>query len=152
MYDYNEYFNLIEALVSKASGFNSVGCNFNCVVGLLRGGYLPAEAISRYLGIPLVIAKLSSYNDKVQGKIELCDDIINRDLIRGNVLVVDDLIDSGNTLKFFVNYIKEHCNVDSVTTAVLWNKEVKRDIEPDFYSIRVPGDEWVVQPLEKYGD
>lgn len=152
MYDYNEYFNLIEALVSKASGFNSVGCNFNCVIGLLRGGYLPAEAISRYLGIPLVIAKLSSYNDKVQGKIELCDDIINRNLIRGNVLVVDDLIDSGNTLKFFVNYIKEHCNVDSVTTAVLWNKEVKRDIEPDFYSIRVPGDEWVVQPLEKYGD
>lgn len=152
MYDYNEYFNLIEALVSKASGFNSVGCNFNCVIGLLRGGYLPAEAISRYLGTPLVIAKLSSYNDKVQGKIELCDDIINRDLIRGNVLVVDDLIDSGNTLKFFVNYIKEHCNVDSVMTAVLWNKEVKRDIEPDFYSIRVPGDEWVVQPLEKYGD
>lgn len=152
MYDYNEYFNLIEALVSKASGFNSVGCNFNCVVGLLRGGYLPAEAISRYLGVPLVIAKLSSYNDKVQGKIELCDDIINRDLIRGNVLVVDDLIDSGNTLKFFVNHIKEHCNVDSVMTAVLWNKEVKRDIEPDFYSIRVPGDEWVVQPLEKYGD
>lgn len=152
MYDYNEYFNLIEALVSKASGFNSVGCNFNCVIGLLRGGYLPAEAISRYLGIPLVIAKLSSYNDKVQGKIELCDDIINRDLIRGNVLIVDDLIDSGNTLKFFVNYIKEHCNVDSVMTAVLWNKEVKRDIEPDFYSIRVLGDEWVVQPLEKYGD
>lgn len=152
MYDYNEYFNLIEALVSKASGFNSVGCNFNCVIGLLRGGYLPAEAISRYLGIPLVIAKLSSYNDKVQGKIELCDDIINKDLIRGNVLVVDDLIDSGNTLKFFVNHIKEHCNVDSVMTAVLWNKEVKRDIEPDFYSIRVPGDEWVVQPLEKYGD
>lgn len=152
MYDYNEYFNLIEALVSKASGFNSVGCNFNCVIGLLRGGYLPAEAISRYLGIPLVIAKLSSYNDKVQGKIELCDDIINRDLIRGNVLVVDDLIDSGNTLKFFVNHIKEHCNVDSVMTAVLWNKEVKRDIEPDFYSTLVPSYEWVVQPLEKYGD
>lgn len=152
MYDYNEYFNLIEALVSKASGFNSVGCNFNCVIGLLRGGYLPAEAISRYLGIPLVIAKLSSYNDKVQGKIELCDDIINRDLIRGNVLVVDDLIDSGNTLKFFVNHIKEHYNVDSVMAAVLWNKEVKRDIEPDFYSTLVPGDEWVVQPLEKYGD
>lgn len=152
MYDYNEYFNLIEALVSKASGFNSAGCNFNCVIGLLRGGYLPAEAISRYLGIPLAIAKLSSYNDKVQGKIELCDDIINRELIRGNVLIVDDLIDSGNTLKFFVNYIKEHCNVDSVKTAVLWNKEVKRDIEPDFYSIKVPGNEWVVQPLEKYGD
>lgn len=152
MYNYNEYFNLIEALVSKASGFNSVDCNFNCVIGLLRGGYLPAEAISRYLGIPLVIAKLSSYNDKIQGKIELCDEVINRDKIRGNVLIVDDLIDSGNTLKFFVNYIKEYYNVDSVKTAVLWNKEVKRDIEPDFYSIMVPGDEWVVQPLEKYGD
>ena len=152
MYNYNEYFNLIEALVSKASGFNSVGCNFNCVIGLLRGGYLPAEAMSRYLGIPLVIAKLSSYNDKIQGKIELCDEIINKDLIRGNVLIVDDLIDSGNTLKFFVNHIKEHYNVDSVKTAVLWNKEVKRDIEPDFYSTLVSGYEWVVQPLEKYGD
>lgn len=147
---YNEYFNLIDALVSKIKDFK--GCDFNCVIGLLRGGYVPSEAISRRLEIPLTIAKLSSYNDKVQGKIELCDDIINKDLIRGNVLVVDDLIDSGNTLKFFVNYIKEHCNVDSVKTAVLWNKEVKRDIEPDFYSIKVPGNEWVVQPLEKYGD
>ena len=152
MYNYNEYFNLIEALVSKASGFNSVGCDFNCVIGLLRGGYLPAEAISRYLGIPLVVAKVSSYNDKVRGPISLCDEIINKDLIKGNVLIVDDLIDSGNTLKFFVNYIKEHYNVDSVMTAVLWNKEVKRDIEPDFYSIKVPGNEWIVQPLEKYGD
>lgn len=152
MYNYNEYFNLIEALVSKASGFNQAGCNFTCVIGLLRGGYLPAEAISRYLGIPLVIAKLSSYNDKIQGKIELCDEIINRDLIKGNVLIVDDLIDSGNTLKFFVNHIKKHYNVDSVMTAVLWNKEVKRDIEPDFYSTLVPGYEWIVQPLEKYGD
>lgn len=152
MYNYNEYFNLIEALVSKASGFNQTGCNFNCVIGLLRGGYLPAEAISRYLGIPLVIAKLSSYNDKVQGSILLSDEIINKDLIKGNVLIVDDLIDSGNTLKFFVNYIKGHYNVDSVKTAVLWNKEVKRDIEPDFYSTLVPGYEWIVQPLEKYGD
>ena len=150
MYNYNEYFNLIDALVSKIKDFR--GCNFNCVIGLLRGGYLPAEAISRYLGIPLVIAKLSSYNDKVQGKIELCDEIINRDLIKGNVLIVDDLIDSGNTLKFFTNHIKEHYNVDSVKTAVLWSKEVKRNIEPDFYSIKVPGNEWIVQPLEKYGD
>ena len=66
----------------------------------------------------MVIAKLSSYNDKVQGKIELCDEIINKNLIRGNVLVVDDLVDSGNTLNFFVNYLKEHYNVDSVKTAV----------------------------------
>ena len=152
MYNYNEYFNLIGTLVSKASEFNSVDCNFNCVVGLLRGGYIPSEAISRYLKIPLVVAKVSSYNDKIQGKIELCDEIINKDKIHGNVLIVDDLIDSGNTLKFFVNYIKEHYNVDSVKTAVLWNKEVKRDIEPDFYSTLVLGDEWVVQPLEKYGD
>ena len=150
MYNYNEYFNLIDTLVSKIKDFR--GCDFNCVIGLLRGGYVPSEAISRCLEIPLVIAKLSSYNDKVQGEIELCDEIINKDLIRGNVLIVDDLIDSGNTLKFFVNYIKEHYNVDSVMTAVLWNKEVKRDIEPDFYSTLVPGNEWIVQPLEKYGD
>lgn len=152
MCNYNEYFNLIDTLVSKASGFNSAGCDFNCVIGLLRGGYVPSEAISRYLGIPLVIAKLSSYNDRVQGPVLLCDEIINKNLIKGNVLVVDDLIDSGNTLNFFINHLKEHYNVDSVKTAVLWNKEVKRNIEPDFYSILVPGSEWVVQPLEKYGD
>ena len=152
MYNYNEYFNLIDTLVSKVSGFNPVGCNFNCVIGLLRGGYLPAEAISRCLETPLAIAKISSYNDKVRCPIFLCEEIINKDLIRGNVLIVDDLIDSGNTLKFFVNYLKVQYNVDSVKTAVLWNKEVKRDIEPDFYSIKVPGNEWIVQPLEKYGD
>lgn len=149
-YNYNEYFNLIDILISKIKDFRSY--DFNCVIGLLRGGYVPSEAISRHLEIPLVIAKLSSYNDKVQGKIELCDEIINKNLIRGNVLVVDDLVDSGNTLNFFVNYLKEHYNVDSVKTAVLWNKEVKRDIEPDFYSVKVPGSEWIVQPLEKYGD
>lgn len=150
MYNYNEYFNLIDTLVSKIKDFR--GCDFNCVIGLLRGGYVPSEAISRCLEVPLAIAKVSSYNDKVQGLISLWDEIINKDLIKGNVLIVDDLIDSGNTLKFFVNYIKMHYNVNSVMTAVLWNKEVKRDIEPDFYSIKVPGNEWIVQPLEKYGD
>ena len=152
MYNYNEYFGLVDDLVTKVDDSSASGENveFNCVIGLLRGGYIPAEALSRSLDIPLVLTKITSYNNRIQGNM-IISEIINERYIKGNVLVVDDLIDSGNTLKFFIEYLKENYDIDSIKTAVMWNKDVERDIEPDFFSIRVPKEEWIKLPLEKYG-
>ena len=149
MYNYNEYFGLVDDLVTKVDD-SSANVEFNCVIGLLRGGYIPSEALSRSLDIPLVLTKITSYNNRIQGNM-IISEIINERYIKGNVLVVDDLIDSGNTLKFFIEYLKENYDIDSIKTAVMWNKDVERDIEPDFFSIRTPKEEWIKLPLEKYG-
>ena len=109
MYNYKEYFGLVDDLVTKVddSSANVENVEFNCVIGLLRGGYIPAEALSRSLDIPLVLTKITSYNNRIQGNM-IISEIINERHIKGNVLVVDDLIDSGNTLKFFIEYLKEN--------------------------------------------
>ena len=61
------------------------------------------------------------------------------------ILIVDDLIDSGETLKYLLE------KYPNSKTAVIWNKEVKRGIEPDFYSVKVKN-EWIVQPMEVFDD
>ncbi len=67
------------------------------------------------------------------------------DLVKGkHILVVEDLIDSGQTLSMFVDYLKQ-MGAASVKVCVLFNKKVKnrkREVNVDFLGFEIP-DEWV---------
>lgn len=135
--DFKMYFQEIENLVDKLEHED-----FDCVLGVLRGGYVPAEIVSRALNIPLTLIRLSSYSNRERSEIKELGSIGEP---FGKILIVDDLIDSGETLKFLLN------KYPGSKTAVIFNKDVKRDLEPDFYSVKVKN-EWIVQPMEDYDD
>lgn len=74
---------------------------FDLVIGISRGGVIPAAIISSYLGLPLEIIKLSFRDDsqkpKFSGPKLLCP--IDFDFESKRVLLVDDRSNSGVTLR-----------------------------------------------------
>ncbi len=72
------------------------------IIAITRGGMIPAGIIARELDIKVIeTIGVSSYDDKNQRDIRLLKDI-NAALIGDGAgwLVIDDLVDSGNTAKF----------------------------------------------------
>ena len=70
------------------------------VVGISRGGLLPAKMISQYLEKPLEIVKISLRNEGIcESNLALVEDA----LALKRILVVDDINDTGATL----NWLKD---------------------------------------------
>ena len=92
------------------------------VGGLPRGGLIPAVLLSHKMNIPFV----SQANVK---------------LIPGNILIVDDICDTGKTLKPF----KFESNV---YTAAIYHK-ISAMVEPNFWFKLANEDEWIVYPWEQ---
>lgn len=113
----------------------------DCVVGVVRGGYIPSEAISRALKVPLVLVRASSYSDKSKIGSPVISEFIGKPF--GKVLIVDDLVDSGETLL----QVKEILKDFSPKTAVIWTK---KDNIADFFVKRVEPETWIEQPMEMF--
>ena len=90
--------------------------------GLPRGGLVPAVMLSHTLGIPFV----SQAN--IAG-------------IAGNILIVDDICDTGKTLKRF----KYESNV--YTATIHW--KYSSEYQPHYFWKIASEDEWIVYPWER---
>jgi hypoxanthine phosphoribosyltransferase len=113
------------------------------VVGLLSG-CLPFMAdLVRHINLHLATdyIKVSSYNGGTtsSGHIEIKSDL-NIDVSGKNVLIVDDIIDTGLTLKEVVNYFLNIKKAKTVKTCVLLDKKEgrKEKIEADYVGTLVP--------------
>lgn len=136
--DLEAYFKLINnlILIIRESQFKP-----DCVVGVVRGGYIPSEAISRALKVPLVLVRASSYSDKSKIGSPVISEFIGKPF--GKVLIVDDLVDSGETLL----QVKEILKDFNPKTAVIWTK---KDNIADFFVKRVEPETWIEQPMEMF--
>ena len=90
--------------------------------------------------------KVSSYGSgtKTSGQIKVLLDLIRSDLNQCDVLIVEDIIDSGRTLSNLTGYMKER-GAKSVRTCTLLDKPSRRevDFEADYVGKVIP-DEFVV--------
>jgi len=125
------------------------------VLSLLRGSFIFAADLVRAIDVPTKIGFMttSSYGDAEEssGIVKIVHDI--PDNIEGyDVLIVDDIVDSGITMDFVVNHIKA-LNANSVKCCVLLNKPERRkvDIKPDFCCFDID-DVFVVGYGLNYGD
>ena len=114
----------IDDLVNTlAEGVDNNMDGIKYIHGLSRGGLIPAVMLSHKLDIPY-INHPSSFPKE-------------------NVLIVDDIADSGLTLDRWKNY----------QTAVLHYKPHTSKIVPDIWATKHTGDEWVIYPWEcKYSN
>jgi hypoxanthine phosphoribosyltransferase len=120
------------------------------IVSLLRGSFVFTADLIRALhfsGIrpQLDFMTLASYGNTTtsSGKVQITRDIIED--VRGReVLIVDDILESGNTLTFARNTIKER-GAASIKIAVMLEKPGKRQvaIDADFVGFKIP-DKFVV--------
>lgn len=125
------------------------------VLSLLRGSFIFAADLVREITVPTKIGFMttSSYghNEESSGVVKIVNDV--PDNIEGfDVLVVDDIIDSGITMDFVVNHIKK-LGANSVKCCTLLDKPSRRkiDIQPDFCGFEIE-DLFVVGYGLNYGD
>ena len=121
------------------------------MVGILKGSVVFMGDLMKKVTLPVEIdfMKVSSYKDGTvsSGRINILLDLHRKDLSECNIVIVEDIIDSGRTLSYLVNYLKLG-GARSVKTCTLLDKPCRRDPEcknftPDYVGREIP-DEFVV--------
>ena len=69
--------------------------------------------------------------------------------LAGRVLLVDDLADSGVTLKAVVERLRGMPAISELRSAVIWTKGVST-YTPDYYVEMLETSPWIHQPFEEY--
>ena len=126
------------------------------VLALLRGSFIFASDLVRSIDLPIKIGFMTtaSYGNAEHstGDVEVINDI--PDNVEGfDVLVVDDIIDTGYTMKFVLNHVKNK-GAKSVRCCTLLDKPSRRKVEhlsPDFCGFTID-DVFVVGYGLNYGD
>ena len=117
------------------------------LVGVLKGAFILLADLSRNLTIPRTIEfiAVSSYENGSEstGAVRLVMDV--RGNIEGkHVLIVEDIVDTGHTLKYLIGIIKSH-RPASVKTCALVRKAERAEVEVDVDYLGFDiGDDWVV--------
>ena len=113
----------------------------------LKGAvFFACDLLKNYKGdARLEFLRVSSYHGKeTTGKIEL-NLSINEDNIKDkNVVIIEDIVDTGYTLSFLKDYLNK-MNPKSLKVCTLLDKKIKRvvDIKPDYYGFDI-GNEFVI--------
>lgn len=118
------------------------------LLGILKGSVVFMSDLMKKIDMPMQIdfMKVSSYGSgtKTTGKINIILDLHRNDLTKLDILVVEDIIDSGKTLSYLTEYLKL-AGARSVKTVTLLDKPSRREVEfePDYCGATIP-DEFVV--------
>ena len=146
----------IDAACESLADIISSQVDIKYVVGVARGGLIPATLIAKYLGVREVLSiGLKSYNDGDDYTSRVPEPHVYQDLAsscpqiwRGDpVLIVDDISDKGNTLQYIDDNLTKQGAIN-LHTAVIFSKP-GTSYEPTYTYSSVPDDEWVLFPWEK---
>lgn len=120
------------------------------LVGILKGSFIYMADLCRYLTIPHVVdfMAVSSYSHssdatKASGNVRIIMDCRENQQDR-DVLIVEDILDSGHTLDYLIKNFKSRYT-KSVKTTVLVRKKTNRTypVSIDYLGFEIP-DVWVV--------
>ncbi|MFW9960001.1 MAG: phosphoribosyltransferase [Candidatus Thorarchaeota archaeon] len=136
---YNLTLQLSERIV--ASGFKP-----DIIVGIARGGWIPARILSDVLYMEsLQNIRIEYYTDVgVRGKEPKITQPLTGSLKGQSVLIVDEIADTGDSLYHAISHTKS-LGVEEQRSAVLHLKPTSRVI-PDYFMVRTSS--WVVYPWE----
>jgi hypoxanthine phosphoribosyltransferase len=101
------------------------------LIGVLKGAFIFMADLVRRLTIPVTIdfVGTSSYGDQTvsSGHIRLTRNI-SVDVRHQDVLIVEDIVDTGQTLAYLVDHIRS-LGASSVNTCALLDKRARRQVE-----------------------
>ena len=118
------------------------------LLGILKGRIVFMSDLMKKINLPMQIdfMRVSSYGagTKTTGKINIILDLHRNDLSELDILVVEDIIDSGRTLSYLCEYLTL-AGAKSVKTVTLLDKPSRREVDftPDYTGAEIP-DEFVI--------
>ncbi len=124
------------------------------LIGVLRGAFIFLADLARHLTVPHVVdfMSVSSYGKSTEsGVVRIVLDL-RESIERKNVIIVEDIVDSGKTLSYLYTML-EGRNPASLRTCTLVQKpkEVQLDVPIDYLGFKIP-DVWVVGYGLDYAD
>lgn len=104
------------------------------LLGILKGSVVFMGDLMKNITIPVEIdfMKVSSYGSGTVsgGSVNIILDLYRKDLPNTDILIVEDIIDSGKTLSYLVEYLQLK-GAKSVRTCTLLDKPERREVEFD---------------------
>lgn len=123
------------------------------IIGVLTGSVVLLADLIRKLEMPLRVGvvQTSSYQGTERGALAINADMM-LDITNRDVLLIDDIFDTGNTLSEVIDLMRE-LGPASLKSAVLLCKSGKQEVDwrPDFVAFDIP-DEFVVGYGLDYND
>jgi hypoxanthine phosphoribosyltransferase len=130
--------------------FNKItasGEKFTKVVGIERGGLHISVPLADRLKVPHCSIKISFYPNENQHSPE-CEPNVDTHGVQFDandyLLFVDDLVDSGSTLRYF----KQKFPYNHKAATLLWNPLAFYNVAPDYF-VKHKINSWIVFPWDK---
>jgi hypoxanthine phosphoribosyltransferase len=118
---------------------------YDRVVALARGGVSIAQSLSDLIGVKRIsVIQSEMYSGVYETKSPIIVQPLAANIKGEQILLIDDLADSGETLLFAKQYLAAH-GPASVQTATLASKPWTK-ITPDFYELK--SEAWIIFPWE----
>ena len=140
LFDKNAIQSAIESLGEKLN--QDYGYEELYLICVLKGAVMFMTDLSKFLKMPLRMEfiRLSSYGSGFAstGKVNAVD-ISLPDLNEKNVLIVEDIIDTGHTAKFLMDFIHHNFKTKSLKFCSFLDKKIKREvkIDPDYFGFEI---------------
>jgi hypoxanthine phosphoribosyltransferase len=146
VYEVPTWSQIYDLVLNQTKKIRQSGYVIDVVVGLSRGGLVPARIICDLLEVPeLVTIQIEFYTDIARTANE---PVLRQPLavsVDGkSVLLVDDIADSGKSLNKAISYLKGQ-GIGEVKTATLYYKPQSLTM-PDFYERQTLN--WIVFPWD----
>ena len=121
------------------------GFNPDIVICIARGGYIPARLICDYLNIyNLTSIRINHYTGSTKSETARLLEPLSIDIKGMNVLLIDDIDDSSDTLQLAQDYLKG-LNPKEIKIAVLHHK-ITSILIPDFFAQKIIRWRWITYP------
>ena len=126
----------------------------NIIVAISRGGFVPARLLCDFLDISDLLSVQSQHWVEAAKAAEkaILKYPYKVDLNEKNVLIVDDIVDTGDTLKLARDFIEKEWKPNSLKTAALQWISSTAKFKPDYYHIEVKEWTWFQYPWTRLED
>lgn len=120
------------------------------VIGPGRGAYVPGVMLSHYWGIPFKGFEWQTRDGSQKNENQL-KEILNTH-VHDNILLVDDINDTGHTLNTIHEVFYNDFNFSDLRTATLFSKATSEFKDVDFFARELSADydPWIVFPYEEW--
>lgn len=134
-YTYEMFYNSINQLADDIEvTMSREEDEYDYIVGVTRGGLIPAVFLSHILGIPMVAINWSTRDSGIKC---IGNDTIQL-LMGKRVLIVEDIVDSGKTLSELIDSLRDICSFH--IAALIYN--TSQNIVPEFYDVTIDRNEY----------
>lgn len=123
---------------------------FDFVLGIRNGGLNISNPIAKQFNKPHHSVRISFYDGEQRLEIPQVDDWDKLKFLQtaGKFLWVDDIIDSGSTLRWFIGHTGLKIDKNFMVATIHWCKENSPDLQPNFYVELKDKNDWIVYPWE----